>query len=103
VCALLLALEPQLAPRLGQPPVRYPASVNGFLRQARQRELARHPLTHALRAAYQERFGEPAPLGLVPDRRFDSAKTGAYRLGVVFDQVSRRFEANCAALGCAPV
>ena len=102
VRALLLGLEPQLAPRLGQPPARYRANVNGFLRQARQRELAGHPLTQALRAAYQERFSEPAPLGLVPDQRFDSAKTGAYRLGVVFDQVRRRFESNCAVLGCWP-
>jgi hypothetical protein len=99
VRALLLGLEAQLAHRLGRSPA-YRASVKSFLRQARQRELAGHPLTQALRAAYQERFGAPAPLALVPDRRFDSAKTGAYRLGVVFDQVSRRFEAHCAALGC---
>lgn len=102
VRALLLGLEPQLAPHLGQASARYPASVNGFLQRARQRELAAHPLTQALRAAYQERFGQPPPLGLVPDQRFVSAKTGAYRIGVVSDQVSRRFVANCAALGCWP-
>lgn len=102
VRALLLALEPQLAPRLTPMSTTYAVYVDGFLRQAGQRELARHPMTQALRAAYLERFGEPAPLGLSLDRHFDSAKTGTYRLRAVFDQVSRRFVANCAALGCSP-
>lgn len=80
VRALLLGLETQLAPRLGQPPARHRANVNGFLRHARQPELAAHPLKQAQCAAYHERLGQPAPLGLVPGRRFNSAKTGAYRM-----------------------
>jgi hypothetical protein len=53
-----------------------------------------------LRAAYRARFREAPAVALVPDLRFNSAKTGRYRLRDVVAETERRFASNCRALGC---
>lgn len=78
-------------------------AVDRFLALAHHPHLEQDPLYRRIRAAYQRRFGQQPPQGLVPERRHYSAKTGSYRVAQVADDVRQRFVRNCIRLGCAPL
>lgn len=79
----------------------YAGAVENFSAATNSRRLVRTPLYAAIRQAYESAFGEPPPVGLVPQRQFYSAKNGRYSLRALVTQGEQRYMENCKVLGCS--
>ena len=109
VRSLLLSLQGELQPPEqraaipGEDAARsHTETVDRFLALANEPQLEQDELYQRIRAAYQRRFRQMPPRGLVLERLHYSAKSGTYRVAQVAADVRQRFERYCARLGCAP-